>query len=419
MKILQILLITPLLMGGALADDKPTSANETLIAGLVSEAVRSHPKLEAERQRSEAALAAIGTVRLWEDPELGLGLTAAPKEMRRDEGDIRLGVDQKLPRPGLFRAEVRRATADLQQQESMRRLTANELGLAVAQAVLELALADDLIALQSEELGWLDTIVTTAEERSKDPNGSAAESLRLSGERARSRQKLDAAIRQRAQFAKNLNILLGRSGDGWKTLTLPREAAKSRDLVTLRARVEQNNPKLAGARSRIEGAAADSDAARAKRKPVYSAGLETNSYSGGDVLDGMVSLKVTLPWFNRSAYNADLARTERLRAAATEDYSALKRELFAQLTTLITEAENNRQSAAAYAGEVLPKAGKALEITQSAWVSSKATLLEVLDARRSLIEAKQEQQRALAAQRVALQSISALTGNLVTNIQSK
>jgi len=63
---------------------------------------------------------------------------------------------------------------------------------------------------------------------------------------------------------------------------------------------------------------------------------------------------------------------------------------------------------------VLPKTEKTVETLQNAWVSSKATLLEVLEARRALLQARQEQKRALAAQNVATQALSALTGSLVT-----
>lgn len=420
MKIFAALFFTLSLTGRVCADDRPRTSDSAFIGKLINEAVRSHPKLEAERERSEAALAAISAVRLWEDPQLGLGLKAASRSMRMDDGDIRIGAEQMLPRRGLYRAETRRAGAELQVQEAMRRLTANELGLSVAQTVLELALADDVIALQGEELRWLETIVKTAQERAKNPDGTASETLRLEGELALRQQRLDAAQRQRAQFARALNLLLGRSAqEGWKPLTLPGEAASMQNVAGLKARLEQNSPQLAGRRFKVEGAQAEADASREKRKPIYSAGIETNTYSGGDVRDAMFSLRVTLPLLNRKAYDADVVRADRLRAAAQSDLAAQQRELFTQLTALITEAENNRQNADAYAQKVLPRAEKALEIIQGAWVSSKATLLEVLDARRSLLDARQELKRARAAQHVAVHSIEALTGSLAKTVQGK
>ena len=253
-----VIWILALLPGLVWGEERVTPAGVAYIDALISQVVQTHPKVEAERERSQAALAAIRSVRLWEDPQLGLGLTAARRSMRMDDGDIRIGLEQMLPRPGLYKAETRRASAEHQMQESMGLLTANELGLSVAQTVLELALADDVIRLQADDLRWLDTMVKTAIERAKNPEGSAAESLRLEGELALRGQKLAAAQRQRAQIAGTLNILLGRnSQDGWKPLTLAGEIPASQSLAALEAQLKQNNPQLSATRFKVQGAQAE------------------------------------------------------------------------------------------------------------------------------------------------------------------
>lgn len=398
----------------ALAEDTNTPATSQFIKRLIHEAVTTHPSIEASEARTQAATAAIRAVRLWEDPQLGLGPTAARRSIREDDGDIFVGIDQMLPRPGLYKAEQRRATAEQQVQQATRRQTAAELGLSVSQAVLELALADELIRLQTENLAWLQTIVETAAERAKNPDATATESLRLESELAMRTQTLASLKRQRAQFTTTLNLLLGRAPDTpWQPLVLDARASDLANAAALKVRLERDNPRLAAMRHQIEGAQADADASHEKRKPVFSIGVGTNTYSGGDFRNAMFALKVTLPWFNRSVYDADIARAESLRDATRSDLEATKRELYAQLTRLMTEAQNNGQIVSAYAREVLPKSEKAVETLQSAWVSSKATLLEVLDSRRSLLEARQEQKRALAAQHVASQALSAITGGII------
>jgi cobalt-zinc-cadmium efflux system outer membrane protein len=210
---------------------------------------------------------------------------------------------------------------------------------------------------------------------------------------------------------------MGRAtGSVWQPLSLPVKAQELSSAIALKARLERDNPKLAALRHQVAGAQAEADAAREKRKPAFSVGLQVNAYSAGNSRDVMTMLTVgmNLPWFNRSAYKADIARAESQRAAAQGDLAAEQRMLHTQLTLFMTEAENNRRLAAAYASEVLPKTEKTVETLQNAWVSSKATLLEVLEARRALLQARQEQKRALAAQNVATQALSALTGSLVT-----
>lgn len=389
------------------------TTSPAFIQRLAHEAVTLHPSVKAASARSQAAASAIGAIRLWEDPQLGLGTLFASNVNRQGNGDIAVGVDQMLPRRGLYRAEKSRATAEQYAQQAMQRQTANELGLMVAQAALELALADEVIRLQAENVAWLETIVKTAEERAKNPDATATETLRLESELAVKRQVLASARRQRGQFATTLNLLMGRSADSpWPQLSLPPQAQDHVSATALKVRLERDNPQLATLRHQIEAAHAETLIAREKRKPAFSVGLQVNTYSQGTLQDtmAMLSFKMTLPWFNRSAYQADIARADKLSEAARSDLAAQQRLLYTQLSAFITEARNNEQLVNAYVTEVVPKSEKTVATLQNAWVSSKATLLEVLDARRALLEAHMEHQRALAAWQVAVQNLTALTG---------
>ena len=414
---LQALAFASLSLTASAAEDTPATVTSSWIGRLAQEAVASHPSIQAARARTEAATAAIGAIRLWQDPQLGLGTLFASQMNRQGNGDISVGIDQMLPRPRLYQAEKRRAVADELTLKASRQQTANELSLMVAQAVLELALADEVVRLQGENVRWLQTIVKTAEERSKSPDATATETLRLESELAVQQQTLATAERQRGQFATTLNLLLGRPAErGWPALALPGKPLPTSTFAALKVKLERQNPKLAAMRHQVDGAQADADAAREKRKPAFSVGLQVNSYSGGNSQDVMTMLTVgmNLPWFNRSAYKADIAKAEKLRDATSNDLAAEQRLLLTQATALLTEAETNRRVVEAYTSEVLPKSEKTVEMLQNAWISSKATLLEVLEARRALLQARQEQKRSLAAQHVAAHSLASLTGSPVS-----
>jgi len=128
----------------------------------------------------------------------------------------------------------------------------------------------------------------------------------------------------------------------------------------------------------------------------------------------MVSINRQSPRFNRSVYDANIARAERLRDATKEDLAAEQRRIHSEATAMLTDAQNNQQIATSYAKEVIPKSEQALEANRNAWISSRATLVEVLDSRRALLMARQERERALAASHVAAQNLAALTGRFST-----
>ena len=105
------------------------------------------------------------------------------------------------------------------------------------------------------------------------------------------------------------------------------------------------------------------------------------------------------------------ANTERARAqqiAAQRDYEVLERRLRSEFILAYTEAENAARQAETFAKEVVPRIEKAAQATESAWISAKATLLEVLEARRALLNSRLEHRRSIASQRATLETLRSI-----------
>ena len=378
------------------------------LSAIRAEARRKHPTVEAARARLAATAAGVRAVRLWDDPELGLGFMAARLSMRKDDGDIRAGVEQRLPRPGLYTAMKSKAEAEQRAQEAEVMAAEAMLGMETAKSALELALADEALALEVQQVEWVKEMAANSRERAKDPMASAAEALRVESELAQERQKLAAMLREREQRARQLNLLLGRpAAYPWANLSLP-GIATAPELRTLLARLSEANPRLQALRHLASAADAETTIARRERLPSVMLSVDTSSYSGGDFRGATFGVKVSLPWFNSHVYRANEERAAALASAAQHDLAAKERELQAQVIAASTEARNAAQQAAAFSSEVIPAASKAAEAVSNAWVSSKATLLEVLEARRSLLTVRLEERRFIAAHRAALETLRAL-----------
>ena len=83
-----------------------------------------------------------------------------------------------------------------------------------------------------------------------------------------------------------------------------------------------------------------------------------------------------------------------------------------------TEAENAAREGATIAREVIPRAEAALSSVEGAWLSSKANLLEVLEARRSLLQSRVEERRAAAMQKTALEMLRTILPNPESTLSS-
>ena len=369
----------------------------------------NHPSVAAAQARMQAAAAGVRSVRLWEDPMAGIGVMAAEREMRADDGDLMFMAEQMLPRRKLYEARKAKATAERYMLEAETRSAALTLETLVAQAAVELALVDERLAIQTNQLAWLESMATNARERLKDPMANASEPLRIESEVAQERQKIDSTARNRTRLTRQLNILRGRPVDeAWPVLRLPDSAELTPALTEELNRLFLVNPMLQALLSTADAARAEIEVARRERSPIFSIGVESSVYSGGDFRQTTVLGKMTLPFLNKSIYRANLERAQQQQLAADKEIEALQRKLHGEAVAAHTEAETAARQADTFSKEVIPRTQKAVESTQNAWISSKANLLEVLEARRAMLNARLEERRFVAAHRAALEMLRSI-----------
>ena len=93
---------------------------------------------------------------------VGLSLMAAEKAKRADDGDIHIGFEQPLPKPGLFQANLSKAEAMKRAELEKSRSSVLEVGAAAARDAIKLALADESITLQTAQIQWLNSMAENA-----------------------------------------------------------------------------------------------------------------------------------------------------------------------------------------------------------------------------------------------------------------
>lgn len=369
----------------------------------------NHPTVAAAQARVQAAEASVRAVRLWEDPMAGFGVMAADREMRADDGDLMFSAEQMLPRRKLYEARKARATAERSIFEAETRSAVLTLETLVAQSAVELALVDEMLAIETNQLAWLESMAANAREKLKDPMGNASEALRIESELAQEKQKYDSNTRHRLRLMRQLNILLGRPADAaWPMLRLPESASLTPALAEELNRLFQVNPMLHALLNTANAAKSEIEVARRERSPIFSVGVESSVYSGGDFRQTTVGAKMTLPFFNNSIYRANVEGARQEQVAAEREVEALQRKLRGEAVAAHTEADNAAHQADTFSKEVIPRTEKAAESTQNAWISSKASILEVLEARRALLNARLEERRFVAAHRAALEMLRSI-----------
>lgn len=359
------------------------------LLNLHAEELRTNaPALRAADHRVEAARAGTEAVRVWDDPEVSLGTMLAPGRMRRDDGDLIYGVSQKLPLFGRPAAAREAASAEARSAETRADYQFQLLRLELVRRFLAAAEADHDASLTGEDLDWLDSLVATAEERFKAGQGNSTDTLRLRNERDLVLSRLATQEQLALQARRELNRVLNREpGSPWPTLRLPDPGPEVRFNEGLRKLALRNEARLKVLRREADVAVAQVDVARRTAKPEVRVFGELRQHLGsGDVREGMVGVGLTVPWFNRGRYRAEVARASGEADAARFDVADYERFVPVEAERVATLADNARREALALRDQVLPRTEEIIELQRRAWTAGEEDLSRVLETRRQWIE---------------------------------
>jgi len=407
-------IFTSLFVAGSLLRAQDTKlVDESFLSSLRTKAARNHPSALSGKYKAAAAALDTRSVRLWNDPMVGFGFMGASEMMRADDGDILFGIEQALPKPGMYDAQRRKAEA-IGRAERQNTLTASlAAGAEGARSAIEVALADESIRLQQSQIDWLTVMVENARQMAADPLGTSNDALRMETELAKEKQLLDAARRTRDGYAKKLNLTLGRPLDSpWPVLRLPATPPPVPLAQAEIARIPHANPRVRALKEMAGAANAETRMADRERLPELAVGVDTQLYSGtSDIRSTTVGLKMSLPWFNDPSYQARTNAAKSRELSATQDVETVRREVAAMVLTTVTEAANAAAQARGYSGEIHEKAQAASKSIEAAWISSKAPLTDLLDSSRTLFAIRLEQRRMVAIQLAALEELQTLVPN--------
>lgn len=367
----------------------------------------NNPALRSAKALKDATAADVGAVRTWEDPMLVVGRVVASEAMRADEGDILYGVEQKLPLFGKPRLQREVARAALATETANQDYKFQKLRAELAIAAFRTALAERVVAIGEQDLAWLDTTARLQENNARVGQTTLADVLKIQNERSRRFNQLQTDRDQLTQERVGLNRLLNRHElTPWPALELPPVAGTvtyNSQLVDLALKYE---PKTAMQRQQTKQAEAMVAVARRQNYPDVSAGIEVRNFSGdGTFRQGMLTLRMSLPWFNRSQIRSDISR-EQARLSATQlELASEQATLREELHLLTVKANAARRDALLYRDQIIPRTTAMLDNVRAGWQAGQTPFREMLETHRALLEAQLAYAKAVSDQYQALSNL--------------
>lgn len=205
------------------------------------------------------------------------------------------------------------------------------------------------------------------------------------------RHRIDAALgrlgHERASARRRLSMLLGGEElDADRLVPAPLATPASLDTGALEAKVRGSHPALALQDREIDAAAARLARVRAERTP----DLDVRVAAGyrGEEDDAIVEIGagMALPLWDAREGDLLTARFELLRAR--QQRASVEHELLARLADAIGEHEAARTQWEALRDRIVPDALRAFEQTGEGYRGGRASFLDLLDAQRTLVEAR-------------------------------
>jgi cobalt-zinc-cadmium efflux system outer membrane protein len=370
--------------------------------------VGQHPRLAAGQSQIAAARGGVRAAGAIPNPTLeasiGHGRAREGTGSRVEWGlalNIPLGwIAQRRSRIDAAEAEVDAASAEA---SAIRREVLLQLGALFWNLVHDQSRVDALAALSGQTAGLARVVsirVGKGEARPIELPRVEVEREKIAGELEAARISLEA---RQAQLAVWLGVPAGRritaAGDLGASPT-------PLDPETVRAWTRQRHPLLAAARARVRGLEAELRTERRARVPAVEIRGFTEHELDRRVYGAGVSLELPL-W---SWSSGKIARAEARLAAGQRQLEAASLELEAAVVEAEATCRTGIRLAARLKSAVLPRSEKAAAIVERMYLLGETSLLEVIDARRTLLDARRSYLGSIAQAQIECSRMRALVG---------
>jgi outer membrane protein TolC len=184
----------------------------------------------------------------------------------------------------------------------------------------------------------------------------------------------------------------------------------------------RDNPDIRAALEAVRAAGADVTGARAGYLPslafdywygIDAAQFAVNGLSGVTNLGSSAAATVNIPIWNWGATQSRVKQAELRRSQAQRELSLAQRKLLAEIKSLYAEAETALNELAGL-NRSAELASDALRLTSLRYTGGEATILEVVDAQNTFVQANTAYQDGAVRYRVALANLQTLTGAMTT-----
>ena len=381
-------------------------------------ALTSNPALLAANARVAQARAGVVTATAFADPTLGLDVATQTEPFNpRTAHSSDQAIGFTIPLPGRRNLRGAVATADLKVAQfdytQLRQQVASQTAQAYDALLVAMKHREDL--QQAKELAQ-DFLAKT---RARFQAGTVPrlDVLKAEVELDGADNDLIANTGAIAAARAALNRALGRNGGAplevTDTLEIPASIAEMEGLEKI---AEASRPELMSAAAQIEGARAATHLAKQYWLPDLAVGLERNAVDGFPTTY-TTSVGFGFPLFFWQHNAGELAAARHREAELNATASDLRSQVSVEVQTAYTNASTALRQAIFIRDHLLPEAREVYRIASATYGLGGSSALELLDAKRTLLDAQDQYAEALGAANDAQAALELAIGSPLPTVK--
>lgn len=415
-------------LSAELETPKPVEIKElyqsTMIGELLQEAMAYSPKLREADKQYQAAERAIQAAGVLPNPKVQLSHFVESIQTRTGPQKQAILLSQPVPWFGKLSREREIATTQAKSLWHAYMKQQFKLADKVAQRGINIAFLNKSIEISEKNLKLLKGLEPIISEK-VEAGGNLRDLLQLQVEVKRIEVDISRKTAQRDSELAVLSGDLGRVPERHYsplnlTLSRPKGVTENKQLW-LKA-IQQQSPDIAVLKELESSFDARARLAKLANRPDFTVGV--NYIRTGDAIDSSMPDSGTDPWAIMvgvslpiwQGKNSALAAQARLKQdAITESIQALQIELRAKGKSHILLLEDAENRLDIYQQQLLPLAQQSYEITTASYQSGKASILDLIESERTILQLELEYWAAASTAWKARWTLTSLSGGLWLN----
>jgi len=377
-------------------------------------ALSANPELAVALREREA----IDGIRVQAATRLNPSISTSVQDTRRENRQIYLQLNQEIELGNKREARIDAADAIYKKANAELDSKKAEIHANVVNAFYELLAAQERLKLSQSSLEVANQALDASAKRVKAGKSSPVEETKSKIAQSSAKIELGQAGSQLNSARKRLSALWDSSNPVYENAkgdveNIPAIASLNDLSISL-----ENAPAITIAKLEINARDGITKVERSKATPniTLSAGVVNNQELGG-INQALLGLSVPIPVFDRNQGNLQEAVSRQYKAQ--DELVALKAQLEANLAFQYERLNAARQTSESIRSEILPGSQSAFDAATKGFQAGKFNFLDVLDAQRTLFQAKSQYIQSLIDAHQAIAEIERILGDVVIHHQAQ